>query len=139
MFPFEVFAADPGAGLPNLDWLGPVVSGVSAVLVGIVGAASLVWRRRQDRRDASEDRSADAAIAVQPTVSDGWDEVRQARKEATSYYNLYRAFENLYYIAFGALRHLARKTRDAHPDVEFEADIIEALATTPPDTTNVTR
>ena len=77
---------------------------------------------------------ADAAIAAQPKITDGWEEVRKARLEATNYYNLYRTFENLFYTVFTALRHLARMVRSAHPDHEFDKDIVDALAVVPPGT-----
>jgi hypothetical protein len=119
---------------PDLNWLGPVVTAIGGVLVAAVGGASLIWRRSQDRKDAKEDKAVDAEIAVQPKVTDGWEEVRKARAEATTYYNLYRVFENLYYTVAAALRHLARRVRDSHPEQEFDKDVIEALAIEPPQT-----
>ena len=107
---------------------------IGGVLVAAVGGVSLVWRRRQDRKDNLEDKVADAAIAAQPKITDGWEEVRKARLEATNYYNLYRTFENLFYTVFTALRHLARMVRSAHPDHEFDKDIVDALAVVPPGT-----
>lgn len=121
---------------PDMSWLGPTVSAIGGVLIAMVGGISLVWRRRQDRKDAAIDRTADAEIAAQPKVTDGWEEVRQARLEASTYYNLYRTFENLFYTAFSALRHLARTIRDAHPEQKFDKDVVDALAIVPPDTTD---
>lgn len=125
-------AVDPQ--VVNLDWLGPAVTAIGGVLIAAIGGVSLVWRRRQDRKDQVEDRKADAVIAVQPKVTDGWEEVRKARAEATTYYNLYRAFENLYYIVADALRKLARSVRDAHPEEVFDKDVVDALALKPPET-----
>lgn len=125
-------AVDPQ--VVNLDWLGPTVTAIGGVLIAAVGGISLVWRRRQDRKDQVEDKKADAVIAIQPKVTDGWEEVRKARAEATTYYNLYRAFENLYYIVADALRKLARSVRDAHPEEVFDKDVVDALALKPPET-----
>lgn len=124
-------------GADNLSWLGPAVTAIGGVLVAMVGGASIVWRRRQDRKEVAIDRQADAEQAAQPKITDGWEEVRKARTEASQYYNLYRAFENLFYTAFGALRHLARTVRDAHPDQPLDKDVVDALAIVPPDTTDV--
>jgi hypothetical protein len=118
----------------DLTWLGVVVTAVGSLLVAVVGAISLVWRRRQDRKDQVEDKVTDAAIAVQPKVIDGWEEVRKARAEATRYYNLYRVFEELYYTVASAFRKLAKSVRDRHPDEEFDKDVVEALALKPPET-----
>ena len=126
----EVDPATP----PDIGWLGPVATAGGGVIVAMIGGASIVWRRRQDRRDAVDDRHLDAEIAVQPRVTDGWEEVRKARAEATTYYNLYRAFEHLYYTCASALRKLARRVRDHHPEEEFDADIVAALALKPPET-----
>lgn len=125
----------PVTNAPNMDWLGPVVTAIGGVLVAAVGGVSLAWRRRQDRNDAMEDKSIDAKIAVQPKITDGWEEVRKARLEASNYYNLYRVFENLFYTVFTALRHLARSVRAEHPDQQFDQDIVDALAVVPPGTT----
>ena len=116
------------------DYLGPILATIGVVIVALIQGVSVVWRRRQDRRDAKEDKTEDAVLAVQPKVIDGWEEVRKARAEATTYYNLYRTFENLFYLVQGALRHLVRSVRDAHPDQEFAPDVVEALAAQPPDT-----
>jgi len=126
-----------GVGGPDLSWLGPTVTAIGLVLVAIISGISTVWRRRQDRKDIVKDKSLDAAIAVQPKVTDGWEEVRLARAEASAYYNLYRNFENLFYTAFGALRHLARTYRDANPTAVLDKDVADALAIVPPDTTDV--
>jgi len=125
-------AVDPQ--VVNLDWLGPTVTAIGGVLIAAVSGISLVWRRRQDRKDQVEDKKADAVIAIQPNVTDGWEEVRKARAEATTYYNLYRAFENLYYIVADALRKLARSVRDSHPEEVFDKDVVDALALKPPET-----
>lgn len=125
-------AVDPQ--VVNLDWLGPTVTAIGGVLIAAVSGISLVWRRRQDRKDQVEDKKADAVIAIQPKVTDGWEEVRKARAEATTYYNLYRAFENLYYIVADALRKLARSVRDSHPEEVFDKDVVDALALKPPET-----
>ena len=119
---------------PAFGWLGPLVSSIGAILVAGIGVASLLWRRRLDRKDLEQDRTIEAEIAGQPKVTDGWEEVRAARLEASTYYNLYRTFENLFYTVFSALRHLARSTRDEHPDQQFDQDVIDALAIIPPDT-----
>ena len=118
---------------PNLDWLGPAILATGSVIVAIVGGVSLIWRRRQDRQDKTQE----VETALQPKVTDGWEEVRQARAEATSYYNLYRLFENLFYVVWSALRHLARRDREIDKDRVFEQDIIDALAIVPPDTGEV--
>lgn len=132
-------SADPTpyvpAFAPNLDWLGPVAGALGAIVVALIGGISIVWRRRQDKKDLAEDRISDSA----PKITDGWEEVRAARQEASRYYSLYRTFENLYYTAFSALRHLARKNRDTRPDEAFDQDVIDALATDPPDTSEITK
>ena len=119
---------------PNLEWLGPVAGTLGTIVVATIGAISIVWRRKQDRRDAQEDQLA----GNQPKVTDGWEEVRTARLEASNYYNLYRTFENLFYTVFSALRHLAQKTRHDHPQEVFAPDVLDALAIVPPDTTDIT-
>lgn len=133
---YHVFiAAPPLQGAPDMSWLGPVVTAASAVIVAAVSGVSLAWRRRQDHKDALEDKSVDAGIAAQPKITDGWEEVRKARLEATNYYNLYRVFENLFYTVFTALRRLARTVREEHPDQEFDQSIVDALAVVPPGAT----
>lgn len=121
-------------GAPDLTWVGPVVTGIATVLVAVVSGFALVVRRRQDRKDALEDKQDDAERELQLKPIDGYEEVRKARAEATTYYNLYRAFEDLYYTVASALRHLARRVRDQHPEQEFEKDIVDALALKPPET-----
>ena len=130
---FEIIMAveDPKA---DLSWVGPTIGAIGSVIIAVVGGISLVWRRRQDREDAKEDKQTEAEIAVAPKVTDGWQEVRDARAEASTYYNFYRAFENLYFNAIGALRHLVRSIRAAHPEQEFDKDVLDALAATPPNT-----
>ncbi len=114
----------------NLEWLGPIVTAIGSVVVAAVAGAATVYRRRQDRQEHTED----AELSLQPKVTDGWEEVRQARQEATTYYNLYRVFENMYYTVAAALRHLARTIHAAHPDQKFDKDVVDALALKPPDT-----
>jgi len=114
-------------GDPDLSWLGPTVTGIAAILVAIVGAVGLVWRRRQDRKAEVENQQ----VARQASESDEWSEVRLARAEATKYYNLYTFFRNLFYDVQAALRHLVRKLRDAHPDMDLDKDVVEALALKP--------
>ena len=121
----------------NLTWLGPAIAAAALILVAVIQAISAVWKRRVDKRDKTADNLANADIAIQPRITDGWEEVRAARAEATKYYNLYRAFENLYYIVIGALRHLVRSAKDAHPETVFEKDITDALAAVPPDTADI--
>ena len=121
----------------NLDWLGPTISAIGAFIVAVIGSISLIWRRRQDRQEALTDRVTDSELAAQPKVTDGWDEVRAARLEASNYYNLYRTFENLFYTVFSALRHVTRTVRDAHPDEELPKDVLDALAIVPPDATDM--
>ena len=121
----------------NLDWLGPTITSIGAFIVALIGGISLAWRRRQDRQDSQSDRVTDAELASQPKVTDGWDEVRAARLEASNYYNLYRTFENLFYTVFSALRHVTRSVRDAHPTEEFAKDVLDALAIVPPDATDM--
>ena len=126
---------DPAdSGGPDLSWLGPAVLATGSVLVALIGILSLIIKSRQDRKAAKSAAEDQAEIAVQPKVTDGWEEVRAARLEATKYYNLYRAFEDLYYVVSSALRHLARNVRDAHPEQVFDKDIAEALAVVPPET-----
>lgn len=119
----------------GLEWLGPAVSVIGGVMVALIGGISLIWRRRQDRKEAIADKQADTESAIRPKVTDGWEEVRAARLETSMYYNLYRTFENLFYTVFSALRHLARVTRDTNPETVFEKDITDALAVVPPETT----
>ena len=121
----------------NLDWLGPAITSIGAFIVAAIGGISLVWRRRQDRQEEQADRITDAELASQPKVTDGWDEVRAARLEASNYYNLYRTFENLFYTVFSALRHVTRSVRDAHPEEELPKDVLDALAIVPPDATDM--
>ena len=119
----------------NLAWLSPTISAGAVVLVGLFVLFSNLWQRRQNRKDQVADKSVDAAIAVQPKITDGWEEVRLARQEASDYYKLYRTFEGLYYTVMSALRHLARVFRAKDPDAKFDQDIVDALAIVPPDTT----
>lgn len=121
-------AGDP----PNLDWLGPVVTAIGGVLVAAVGGISLVWRRRQDRRESVEDKELDRA----PKEVDAYEEMRLARAEASRYYRLFRTFEDLFYSAHAALRFLARRVHDAHPEQELDKNVVEALALRPPEDLN---
>jgi len=121
---------------PSLDWLGPAVTGAAGVLIALIGTISLFWRRRQDRDQSQSDRTVDAENAAQPRVVDEWQEVRNARAEATTYYNLYRVYENLYHVAIAALRNLTRRVRTDHregEDFEFGDDVAVALAMEPPE------
>lgn len=133
---FAILPVAPSADTVDLSWLGPAVTAIGTVMVATVGGISLVWRRRQDRKDAMQDKTVDAEIAAQPKITDGWEEVRKARLEASNYYNLYRVFENLYYTTQSALRQLARMVRTAHPQQELDQDVVDALAIVPPDTTS---
>lgn len=121
----------------HLTWLGPTIAAGALILVAFIQAVSAVWKRRVDRRDKTADTLASADVAIQPKITDGWEEVRAARQEATKYYNLYRAFENIFFIAIAALRHLVRSTRDAHPNTVFDKDITDALTIVPPDTAGI--
>ena len=116
------------AGTVNLDWLGPVVTTAGVVIVGAITGISAVVRRRQEREETLETKE----IEKEPTLKDGWEEVREARAEATKYYNLYRVFEDLYYAAVSALRRLARKVHEAHPDEVLDTDVVDILAVKPP-------
>jgi len=121
----------------DLNWLGPVVTSLGAIVVATIGGVSIAWRRKQDRNDALEDKQSDSAAASQPNITDGWEEVRQARMEATRYYNLYRGFEDAFYVVSTALRRLVRSTRTAHSEFVFEQDVLDALAVVPPDTADI--
>jgi hypothetical protein len=116
-------------GTLNLDWLGPVVTTAGVVIVGAITGVSAIIRRRQDRQESLEDKIIDK----EPSEKDGWAEVREARAEATKYYKLYRAFEDMYYAVASALRHLARSVHDAHPEKALGKDVVDALAIKPPD------
>jgi hypothetical protein len=122
------------ANPPDLNWLGPSILATGSILVALIGIVSLILGKRQDRKNKAAEQQGEAAIAVQPKITDGWEEVRTARAEATEYYKLYRTFENLFYVVFGALRHLARLFRTKNPDEPFDQDIVDALAVIPPDT-----
>lgn len=124
---------------PDLSWLGPSITSAGVVIVGLFVLFSNLWQRRQNRKDAVVDRHEDASLSVQPKITDGWEEVRKARDEASQYYNLYRTFENLFYVSFGALRHLARTFRDKNPDETLDKDVVDALAIVPPDTTDASK
>lgn len=119
---------------PNLDWLGPILATTGSVIVALIGAASIIWRRRQDRQEELADKDAESQRAVQPKVTDGWEEVRKARAEATTYYNLYRFFESAFYTTRNALRAVVQWVRVDRPDHVFEKDVVDALALKPPDT-----
>lgn len=125
----RVLADVLGPSTPNLDWLGPTVTSVGAVIVATIGAVSILRRRRLDRQDKADD----VALEKAPSETDGWAEVRAARAEASRYYRLYRVFEDLYYIAHSALRHLVRNVHDAHPDQTLGDDVVKALAARPPE------
>jgi hypothetical protein len=126
---------DPSdAAAQNLDWLGPVVTAVGFVFVAIISGASGMWKSGQDRKSSKEDKAADLAGEHAPKVIDGWEEVRRARAEASSYYNLYRIFEEMYYTSMTALRKLSRRVREAHPEEEFDQSVIDALEAEPPET-----
>jgi lysophospholipase L1-like esterase len=116
-----------GDGAPDLQWLGPAVTGAAAVVVAALGTIGLVWRRRQDRQAETEAQVA----GKQATEADEWSEVRLARQEATKYYNHYTTFRGLFYDVQQALRHLVRKLRDAHPDMNLDKDVVDALALKP--------
>lgn len=130
---FYLYLADTSTP-PDMSWLGPTVATIGSLIIAIVGFISIIIGKRQDRKNSKADSMEAAGIAIAPKVTDGWDEVRAARAEATKYYNLYRAFENVYYIASTALRHLARSVRETHPEMTFDQDIADALATDAPDT-----
>lgn len=122
-----------GVMAPDLSWLGPTITAGGAVVVGGIALVSVLWSNRQKHIEVMTEKSAD----LQPTITDGWDEVRKARAEATLYYNLYRTFEDLFYRVWGALRHLARDVRMSHPEQVLDPDVVDALAIVPPDTTDV--
>lgn len=118
--------------VPNFEWLGPTVTAIGAVIVAAIGGASVIWRRRQDARDKSEEQAA----AKIHTEKDGWEEIREAHSEATRYYKLYRTFEDLFYSVHSALRHLARTHHEAHPERELPQNVIDALSLRPPEDTD---
>lgn len=126
--------ADQPLTAPNLEWLAPTISTIGAIIIAALGTISLVWQKRQARQEQVEDKRTDAEIAATPKVVDGWDEVRNARAEATKYYNLYRVFEDLYYTVSAALRHLARLFHEKQPAEKIPDDVVEALAVKPPKT-----
>lgn len=116
---------------PDLSWLGPTIAAGGGVIVGLIALISVLWSNRQKHKEAMVEKTADS----QPTITDGWEEVRRARDEASEYYKLYRIFENLFYTVMSALRHLARVFRASQPDAVLDKDIVDALAIVPPDTT----
>lgn len=122
---------------PDLSWLGPTIAAAGGSLVGLIALISVLLGKRADRKNAAAAAVEQKDIAVTPKITDGWEEVRKARSEATQYYNLYRAFENLFYTAISALRHLVRSIRDAHPEQQFDQEVKDALAIVPPDTSDV--
>lgn len=124
----SIVAAAAAGG--DLEWLGGAVTAIGGVLVAVIGGVALVWRRRQDRKDSVADTKAEKT----PTQKDGWAEVREARAEATRYYKLYRVFEDLYYAVASALRALARKVHEAHPEEPLDKHVTDAIAMKPPDT-----
>lgn len=137
MFDLFLLTPTPTPVPTDLSWLGPVIAVAGASVVAVISLVSLLLGKRADRRNAKAAAVDQAEIAVTPKITDGWEEVRQARMEASQYYNLYRTFENLFYTVFSALRHLVRSIRDAHPEQQFDQDVTDALAIVPPDTTDV--
>lgn len=111
----------------NLSWLGPVVLTTGSIIVALLGTIGLVWRRRQD----ADQHSADLVAGKTFSEKEEADALEQARGQATKYYNLYVFFRGLFYDVQQALRHLVRKLRDAHPDMELEKDVVDALALKP--------
>lgn len=127
------------ANPPDLSWLGPTIGACGVVIVSLIGVLSLIIGKRQDRKNAKAAALDSAELGAAPKVTDGWEEVRLARADATKYYNLYRAFENIYYTVASALRHLGRSIHETHPDMVFEKDVTDALAIVPPDTSDATK
>lgn len=114
-------------GSPDLTWLGLTVGAISTFLVAVVGTIGLVWRRRQDHTDAVQAQES----SKQMSESEQDSALIQAREQATKYYNLYTFFRGLFYDVQQALRHLVRKLRDAHPDMNLDQDVVDALALKP--------
>lgn len=123
-----LMAVDPPE-YPNLEWLVPALGIGGSIVVALIGAASLIWRRRQDRKDTLDDKLTDKA----PDVTDGWAEVRQARAEASRYYRLFRVFEELYYSVASALRFLSRKWHERLPEEPLDPEVVKALELRPPE------
>jgi hypothetical protein len=119
------------ASEPDLDWLGPFATLVGGVLVALIGGISAVWRRKQDKKDKRDE----ANEAAQPRVVDGWEEIREARTETTTYYKLMTIYRDMHHQTQAALRSLVRSIRKAHPDQEFEQDVIDALELRAPEPT----
>lgn len=110
------------------EWVAPALLFAGGVIVALINGAALVWRRRQDKKAATEDKIVDKKA----TEKDSWEEVRTARAEATHYYNLYRIFEDLFYGARNGLRSLANVFHSRNPDEKLSTDVMKALELSPP-------
>lgn len=101
--------------MPGTEWIAPTIAGVIAVLTaGIAGIISI----RNTRAGAVENRA--------PTANQAWNETDRARERM-------HAFEDLFYAARAALKHLMRSVKEAHPDHEFTPDVVAASKLEAPD------
>lgn len=126
MFHLIAAAADGDAGV---DYLTPVIMTAGTVLVAALGVIGTVYRRRQDRQDAADDREAAKGLSEK----EEFDVLKQARDEATRYYTLYVTFRELFYSVRSALKHLVRLIQDEHPDMELPSNVTTALQVMPPE------
>lgn len=97
------------------EWIAPTISGALLLATGIIaGLISL----RNTRTGAVENRA--------PSANQAWNETDRARERM-------HAFEDLFYAARSALKHLMRTVKDKHPDYEFTPDVTAAALLEPPD------
>jgi len=104
-----------------MDWVTPTISGVATVVVALIGLFSFVYRRRRETEESKA-----------PTMVDAYREIDEARQETSYYYRLMRLYEDLFYQVRGALRSLAKRVMDAHPDYDLGHEVIRALEARPP-------
>lgn len=97
------------------EWIAPTTAGVialaTAVTAGLIGL-------RNTRTGAVENRA--------PSANQAWNETDRARERM-------HAFEDLFYAARAALKHLMRTVKEAHPEHEFTADVTAASKLEPPE------
>lgn len=97
------------------EWIAPLVTGILLLVTSIV--AGLI-KLRNDRTNAVENRA--------PSANQAWNETDRARERM-------HAFEDLFYAARAALKHLMRSVKDNHPEYEFTPDVVAAAKLEPPD------
>lgn len=90
------------------EWIAPTISGSLLLATGVI--AGLITYRN-NRTGAVENRA--------PSTTQAWNETDRARERM-------HMFEDLFYAARAALKHLVRAVKERHPEFEFPDDVTAA-------------